>query len=44
MRYIKVLPESGLSSEQIAVAISRELFKIQRPTNQQGDATQLLLS
>ena len=42
MRYIKVLPESGLSSEQIAVAISRELFKIQRPIDQQGDATQFL--
>ena len=42
MRYIKVLPEAGLTSEQRAEAISRELFKIQRPTDQQGDATQFL--
>ena len=42
MQYIKVLPEAGLTSEQRAEAISRELFKIQRPTDQQGDATQFL--
>jgi hypothetical protein len=39
MGYIKVLPQAGLTSEQRAIAISRELFRIQRPINQQGDAT-----
>jgi hypothetical protein len=38
-QYIKVLPQAGLTSEQRAVAISRELFRIQRPINQQNDAT-----
>ena len=38
-QYIKVLPQSGLTSEQRAIAISRELFRIQRPINQQNDAT-----
>ena len=37
--YIKVLPQAGLTSEERAVAISRELFRIQRPINQQNDAT-----
>jgi hypothetical protein len=39
MAYIKVLPQAGLTSEERAVAISRELFRIQRPINQQNDAT-----
>jgi hypothetical protein len=38
-QYIKVLPQSGLTSEQRAIAISRELFRIQRPIDQQNDAT-----
>lgn len=38
-QYIKVLPQAGLTSEQRAIAISRELFRIQRPINQQNDAT-----
>jgi len=38
-QYIKVLPQAGLTSEQRAVSISRELFRIQRPINQQNDAT-----
>ena len=38
-QYIKVLPQAGLTSEQRAIAISRELFRIQRPINQQSDAT-----
>lgn len=42
MRYIKILPEAGLTSQDRAQAISRELFKIQRPTDQQVDATQYL--
>lgn len=39
MAYIKVLPQSGLTSEQRAIAITRELFRIQRPIDQQNDAT-----
>ena len=38
-QYIKVLPQAGLTSEQRAIAISRELFRIQRPIDQQNDAT-----
>jgi hypothetical protein len=38
-QYIKVLPQAGLTSEERAIAISRELFRIQRPINQQSDAT-----
>lgn len=38
-QYIKVLPQAGLTSEERAIAISRELFRIQRPINQQNDAT-----
>ena len=38
-QYIKVLPQAGLTSEQRAIAISRELFRIQRPIDQQSDAT-----
>lgn len=38
-QYIKVLPQAGLTSEDRAIAISRELFRIQRPINQQNDAT-----
>jgi hypothetical protein len=38
-QYIKVLPQAGLTSEQMAIAISRELFRIQRPIDQQNDAT-----
>lgn len=38
-QYIKVLPQAGLTSEQRAIEISRELFRIQRPVNQQNDAT-----
>ena len=38
-QYIKVLPQAGLTSEQRAISISRELFRIQRPINQQSDAT-----
>jgi hypothetical protein len=38
-QYIKVLPQAGLTSEKRAIAISRELFRIQRPINQQNDAT-----
>ena len=38
-QYIKVLPQAGLTSEQRAIAISRELFRVQRPINQQNDAT-----
>jgi hypothetical protein len=37
--YIKILPQAGLTSEQRAIAISRELFRIQRPIDQQNDAT-----
>ena len=39
MAYIKVLPQAGLTSEQRAIAITRELFRIQRPIDQQNDAT-----
>ena len=39
MAYIKVTPQLNLTSEQRAEAISRELFRIQRPIDQQGDAT-----
>ena len=39
MAYIKVLPQAGLTSEERAIAITRELFRIQRPINQQNDAT-----
>jgi hypothetical protein len=39
MAYIKVLPQAGLTSEERAIAISRELFRIQRPINQQNDST-----
>jgi len=39
MQYIKVLPQAGLTSEQRAIAITRELFRIQRPIDQQNDAT-----
>jgi hypothetical protein len=42
MQFIKVLPQNGLTSEQRAEAISRELFRIQRPINQQNDVTQYL--
>lgn len=42
MPYIKVIPQLNYTSEQLAAAISRELFRIQRPTDQQGDATQFL--
>ena len=38
-QYIKVLSQAGLTSEERAIAISRELFRIQRPINQQNDAT-----
>ena len=38
-QYIKVLPQAGLTSQQRAIAISRELFRIQRPIDQQNDAT-----
>jgi hypothetical protein len=38
-QYIKVLPQAGFTSEERAIAISRELFRIQRPINQQNDAT-----
>ena len=38
-QYIKVLPQAGLTSEERAIAISRELFRIQRPIDQQNDAT-----
>ena len=41
-QYIKVLPQAGLTSEQRAIAISRELFRIQRPIDGQGDGTQYL--
>lgn len=41
-QYIKVLPQAGLTSEQRAIAISRELFRIQRPVDGQGDGTQYL--
>lgn len=37
--YIKVLPQAGLTSGDRAIAISRELFRIQRPIDQQSDAT-----
>jgi hypothetical protein len=37
--YIKILPQAGLTSEQRAIAITRELFRIQRPIDQQNDAT-----
>ena len=39
MGYIKVLPQTGMTSEERAIAITRELFRIQRPINQQSDAT-----
>lgn len=39
MGYIKVLPQAGLTSEERAIAITRELFRIQRPIDQQNDAT-----
>jgi len=39
MGYIKVLPQTGMTSEERAIAISRELFRIQRPIDQQNDAT-----
>ena len=39
MQYIKVLPQAGLTSEQRVIAITRELFRIQRPIDQQNDAT-----
>ena len=39
MQFIKVLPQAGLTSEQRAIAITRELFRIQRPIDQQNDAT-----
>lgn len=39
MAYIKVLPQAGLTSEERAIAITRELFRIQRPIDQQNDAT-----
>ena len=39
MAYIKVLPQAGLTSQQRSIAITRELFRIQRPINQQNDAT-----
>jgi hypothetical protein len=42
MAYIKVTPQLNLTSEQRAEAISRELFRIQRPIDQQGDATAYL--
>ena len=42
MGFIKVIPQAGLTSAEHAEQISRELFRIQRPTNQQGDATQYL--
>ena len=38
-QYIKVLPQAGLTSEERAISISRELFRIQRPIDQQNDAT-----
>lgn len=38
-QYIKVLPQAGLTSEERAIAITRELFRIQRPIDQQNDAT-----
>jgi hypothetical protein len=39
MGYIKVIPQAGLTSGQRAIAITRELFRIQRPIDQQNDAT-----
>ena len=42
MAYIKVLPEAGLTSEERAIAISRELFKIQRPISSESDVTDML--
>jgi hypothetical protein len=39
MQYIKVLPQGGLTSEQRSISISRELFRIQRPIDQQNDGT-----
>ena len=39
MGYIKVLPQAGLTSEERAIDITRELFRIQRPIDQQNDAT-----
>lgn len=41
-QYIKVLPQAGLTSEQRAIAITRELFRIQRPIDGQEDMTQYL--
>lgn len=38
-QYIKVLPQAGLTSEERAISISKELFRIQKPINQQNDAT-----
>jgi len=42
--YIKVLPQAGLTSEERAIAITRELFRIQRPIDQQNDATLYLFA
>jgi hypothetical protein len=42
MPYIKVTPQLNLTSEQRAEAISRELFRIQRPVDKQSDATAYL--
>jgi hypothetical protein len=39
MGYIKVIPQAGLTSGQRSIAITRELFRIQRPIDQQNDAT-----
>jgi hypothetical protein len=39
MQFIKVLPQGGLTSEQRSISISRELFRIQRPIDQQNDGT-----